>query len=85
MRNNLLVFRRLANNPKGILTAVHWLALVSIKRSLDFCLGFVLREFAGFKLGITALANADSWQWWLYDSQLTFLHDRSLAHLEGRP
>jgi hypothetical protein len=51
---------------------------VGIKRCLDFVLRIGLRDFAGFELGITAFAYADSRERGLYDSEFTFLHLPSL-------
>jgi hypothetical protein len=37
-------------------------ALVAVERRLDFVLRIVLRDLAGFELGITAVADADRWE-----------------------
>jgi hypothetical protein len=47
---------------------------MGIKRLLDFVFRIVLRDFGGFKLGITGFADTDCWERRLYDSELTFLH-----------
>ena len=84
MWSRLLVFCGLADDSQGVLAAVYEFALVGIERCLDFFLCVIWRRVARLKLRIAAFADAYSREWGLHDSQLTFLHDRSLAHLAGR-
>ncbi len=78
----LFVFRGFTDDPQGILTAVHRLALVGIELCLN--VGFEIRK-AGLELGVAAFAYADGrWRGLLYDPQFALRHDCSLAHLVGR-
>jgi hypothetical protein len=63
----LFTFRRFPYDPQGVLTAVNRLALVSVKRCLDFCLSFWLRQFGRLELRIATFADTDSWNWRFYD------------------
>lgn len=74
MRNNLLIFGRLAHDPQSVLAAVCQLTLVSIERGFYFLFGL------GFELRVAAFANAEQWRGLFYDPQLALWHDLSLAH-----
>ena len=68
-----LIFRGLRTPGKASLTAIE-LTFMGIKRLFDFVFRIVLRDFGGFKLGITGFADPDCGERRLYDSELTFLH-----------
>ncbi len=84
MRNRLLIFRSLADDPQGILAAVYWLALVSIELFADFLHSCFGRLAAGDEGLITMFANSGYRIIRANDPQLALLHDCSLAHLAGR-
>ena len=68
-----LIFRGLRTSCGASLTAIEH-TFMGIKRLFDFVFRIVLRDFGGFKLGITGFADTDCWKRRLYDSELTFLH-----------
>jgi hypothetical protein len=80
MRNKLLVFRSLADDPKGILAAVQRFAPIGSKRRADFFLRVALRGIARLKVRIAAFADTDGREGWLYDSEVALLRNLSLAH-----
>lgn len=84
MRNRLLVFRGLAHDPQGVLTAVYGLALVGIERGSNFPLRFIQRWLAGFELRIASFADTEGREAALYQSESTVCHVQSLAHPAGR-
>jgi hypothetical protein len=71
---SLFAFRGLTHDPQRVLAVIHRLAFVGIK------LGFYLGLRATFELQITAFADPETM---FYDTQITTLHNRSLAHLPG--
>jgi hypothetical protein len=73
--NALFTFRGFAHNPQRILTAVHRLALVSVKLCLNIGI---------FELGIASLAHADGRRGLFHDPQFALWHGFSLAHSAGR-
>jgi hypothetical protein len=82
MRNRLLVLGRFAHDPQSVLAAIHRLALVSIELCLN--ISFFIRKVR-LELSVAPFADTDGGRGWFHDSQFAFLHDCSLAHLEGRP
>jgi hypothetical protein len=56
------LFRGFAHLANSIL--LYALADVGIKCCLNFRIRFMLRDFAGLELRITALAHSDGWEGW---------------------
>ena len=78
----LFVFCGLAHDSQGVLTAIHRLALMSIKLRPNIG---AWRGKVGLELSIAPFTYADGWKWgFLYDPQFALLHDCSLAHPAGR-
>jgi hypothetical protein len=75
MRNELLVFGRLAHDPQRVLAAIYRLALMGIKLRLNI---------DTLKLSVAPFADGDGRRGWFYDPQFALRHDCSLAHFAGR-
>src|ERR1700685_1551183 len=71
--HRLLAFRRLANDPQGILTAIRRLALVGI----ELCL-----NIAVFELSVAPFTHTER-RFLFYDPKFSFRHDCSLAQMAG--
>ena len=84
MRNRLLILCCLAHDPQGVLAAIHQFALVGIERRPEFGFRVIFQGLIGMELRIAAFADAKSHRRALYDPKIAFLHDRSLAHRQGR-
>jgi hypothetical protein len=72
MRNNLLVFGRFADDPQGVLAAVHRLARMGV----EFCL-----KIGTLELSVAPFADTKSI---FNNSQFALRHDCSLAQAAGR-
>jgi hypothetical protein len=70
---------RFAHDSPFVLAAIHRLACMYLKGSGDFFLRLKLGRIIGLELCVAAFTNTDSWEWWLYDSQLAVLYNRILA------
>jgi hypothetical protein len=57
----------------SFLLSVNQFACMCVKGDLNFFFSFGLRHFARFELRLAVFANAESWKWGLYDSQLAVL------------
>ena len=71
----LLIFRGLADDPQGVLTAVYRRTLVGVKLRLNISI---------LELRVAPFAYADGRGTSLHDPQFALLHDCSLAYLAGR-
>ena len=81
MRNRLLAFGSFADDAKRILTAVHWLALMSIKSRPDLEFSIAQRGAAGLELRIAPFTNANHGDGALDESQIALCHASSLAQM----
>ena len=85
----LLSFRGLADDPQGVLAAVHRLALVDIKLVANTSQGRigVCERFDCYaELSVTALADSEhrNLRSTFYDPKIALGHVYSLAHWAGR-
>jgi hypothetical protein len=85
----LLVFRRFAHDPQGVLAAVYRLACMNVELLLNATCGFgeVAKSMSVCgELCIASFTDAENWNIFcpLYDSEFAVGHSRSLAHPGGR-
>lgn len=79
----LLVFRGLAHNPQGVLTAVEAFTLVRVESCLNVALGRFDWQQAGGKLGAAVFADAQQGTF-SHDPKVSPCHPLSLRRRMGR-